>query len=99
MTEKKSSQYPFKFVPYEPTVDLREEDGFRRGPPGADGRGRGRGRGSGRGGRSSPPSLRDRRLIWRTDPGNWIAFPGFQEKAEIIYNFPLRYQYYKISVH
>jgi hypothetical protein len=38
MTEKKSSQYPFKFVPYEPTVDLREEDGFRRGPPGAEDR-------------------------------------------------------------
>ena len=91
MTESK--KYPFKFVPFEPTVDLREEDGFRRGPPGTGGRGRGRGRG--RGGRSSPPPLRDRRMIWRSDPGNWIAMPGFQEKAEIIYNFPLRYQSYK----
>ena len=79
-----SQIFPFKFVEVEPTVELREEDGFRRGPPGA-----GPGPGAKGFGKYPKPS-KSHRTIWMTEPGNWIALPGFAEKAEAIYSFPLR---------
>ena len=81
------STLPFKFVSFQPTVDLKEEDGFKHGPPGVGGKGRGGGRPPGR---PSPPAEGEKRSIWRSEPGNWIALPGFEVKAEKIYNFPLR---------
>ena len=83
------STLPFKFVLFQPTVDLKEEDGFKRGPPGVWGKGGGGGVGRPFG-RPSRPSEGEKRLIWRSKPGNWIALPGFEVKAEKIYNFPLR---------
>ncbi len=80
------SNFPFKFVSVQPTVELKEEDGFRRGPPGVGGKGRGGGHPPGR--PSPPPG--GKRMIWKSEPGNWIAVPGHVDKAEKIYNFPLR---------
>ena len=71
-----SKRFPFKFVEVEPTVELREEDGFRRGPPGAGPGGNGVGK--------HPKPPKSHRTIWMTEPGNWIALPGFEEKLEEI---------------
>jgi hypothetical protein len=76
-----SLKFPFKFVEVEQTVELREEDGFRRGPPG--------------GGRDKHSRhTKNHRTIWKTEPGDWVALPGFEHKAEAIYNFPLRWVAY-----